>query len=48
MNTYIWAVSQTILGTVRPHGTRPCGTQTSLGHDFKKGSKIVAGQDFGT
>ena len=34
--------------TVRPRGTRPRGTQTSLGHDFKKGSKILAGHDFGT
>ena len=34
--------------TVRPHGTRPHGTQTLLGHDFKKGSKILAGHDFGT
>ena len=34
--------------TVRPRGTRPHGTQTSLGHDFKKGSKILAGHDFGT
>ena len=35
-------------GTVRPRGTRPHGTRTSLGHDFKKGSKILAGHDFGT
>ena len=35
-------------GTVRPRGTRPHGTQTSLGHDFKKGSKFLAGHDFGT
>ena len=34
--------------TVRPRGTRPHGTRTSLGHDFKKGSKILAGHDFGT
>ena len=34
--------------TVRPRGTRPRGTQTSLGHDFKKGSKILAGHNFGT
>ena len=34
--------------TVRPRGTRPRGTQTSLGHDFKKGSKIFAGHYFGT
>ena len=34
--------------TVRPRGTRPRGTQTSLRHDFKKGSKILAGHDFGT
>ena len=27
-------------GTVRPRGTRPHETRTSLGHDFKKGSKI--------
>ena len=36
------------VSTVRPRGTRPRGTQTSLGHDFKKGSKILAGHDFGT
>ena len=34
--------------TVRPRGTRPRGTQTLLGHDFKKGSKILAGHDFAT
>ena len=34
--------------TVRPRGTRPHGTQTSLGHDFKKGSKFLAGHDFGS
>ena len=33
--------------TVKPRGTRPHGTRTSLGHDFKKGSKILAGHDFG-
>ena len=34
--------------TVRPRGTRPHGTRTSLGHDFKKGSKIFEISDFGT
>ena len=34
--------------TVRPRGTRPRGTQTSLVHDFKKGSKIFEISDFGT
>ena len=34
--------------TVRPRGTQPHGTRTSLGHDFKKGSKIFTGHDFGT
>ena len=34
--------------TVRPRGTRPHGTRTSLGQDFKKDSKILAGHDFGT
>ena len=36
------------VNTIRPRGTRPHGTRTSLGHDFKKGSKILAGHDFGT
>ena len=35
-------------GTVRPRGTRPRGTWTSLVHDFKKGSKIFEISDFGT
>ena len=35
-------------GTVRPRGTRPHETRTSLGHDFKKGSKIFEISDFGT
>ena len=34
--------------TVRPRGTRTHGTQTSLGHDFKKGSKFFTGHNFGT
>ena len=34
--------------TVRPRGTRPQGTRTSLVHDFKKGSKIFEISDFGT
>ena len=34
--------------TVRPRGTRPRGTWTSLVHDFKKGSKIFEISDFGT
>ena len=34
--------------TVRPRGTRPRGTRTSLVHDFKKGSKIFEISDFGT
>ena len=33
--------------TVRPRGTRPHGTQTSLVHDFKKGSKNFEISDFG-
>ena len=33
---------------VRPPRTRPRGTWTSLGHDFKKGSKIFEISDFGT
>ena len=37
-----------MLYTVRPRGTRPHGTRTSLGHDFEKGSKILVGHDFGT
>ena len=37
-----------ISSTVRPHGTRPRGTRTSLVHDFKKGSKIFEISDFGT
>ena len=37
-----------VTSTVRPRGTWPRGTQTSLGHDYKKGSKILAGHDFGT
>ena len=36
------------LSTVRPRGTRPQGTRTSLVHDFKKGSKIFEISDFGT
>ena len=36
------------VSTVRPRGTRPRGTRTSLGHYFKKGSKILVGHDFGT
>ena len=36
------------ISTVRPRGTRPHGTRTSLGHDFKKGSKIFKISDFGT
>ena len=34
--------------TVRPRGTRPRGTRTSLVHDFEKGSKIFKISDFGT
>ena len=34
-------------GTVRPRGTRPHGTRTSLGDDFKKGSKIFVISNFG-
>ena len=34
--------------TVRPRGTRPRSTWTSLVHDFKKGSKIFEISDFGT
>ena len=34
--------------TVRPRGTRPRGTRTSLVHDFKKGSKIFEISNFGT
>ena len=37
-----------IISTVRPRGTRPRGTRTSLGHDFKKGSKIFEISDFGS
>ena len=36
------------IGTVRPRGTRPRGTRTSLGHDLKKGLKIFEISDFGT
>ena len=36
------------LCTVRPRGTRPHGTGTSLVHDFKKGSKIFKISDFRT
>ena len=46
-----WKILATVwekMNTVRPRGTRPHGTQTSLWHDFKKGSKILAGHDFGT
>ena len=47
--TYIFYFQEVqTLCTVRPRGTRPRGTRTSLGHDFKKGSKILAGHDFGT
>ena len=34
--------------TVRPRGTRPHGTRTSLGHDFKNGSQILEISDFET
>ena len=34
--------------TVRPRGTRPHETRTSLGHDLKKGSKIFEISDFET
>ena len=34
--------------TVRPRGKRPHGTRTSLGHNFKKGSKNFEISDFGT
>ena len=37
-----------LTNTVRPRGTRPRGTRTSLVHDFKKGSKIFEVSDFGT
>ena len=36
------------VSTVRPGRTRPHGTRTSLGHDFKKGSKNFEISDFGT